>query len=161
MELPFELVYTPKELDLNEFPEMRDVGNLMAATTAYRECLELDRRQRMRQGDTPCVCAISQSVFKSSAMLSARRVASSDGAYRESSGTQQAGNWWKAHCHAPDSRDLSISLHKLGDVEREAGRFHVAMAAYRESELQGDRWANPADTPCRRAARSLYKSSTR
>ena len=37
MELPFELVYTPKELDLNEFPEMRDVKDSPILATAIME----------------------------------------------------------------------------------------------------------------------------
>lgn len=41
MELPFELVYTPKELDLNEFPEMRDVKDFPILATAIMESIDV------------------------------------------------------------------------------------------------------------------------
>ena len=41
MELPFELAYTPKELDLNEFPEMRDVKDSPILATAIMENIEV------------------------------------------------------------------------------------------------------------------------
>lgn len=41
MELPFELVYTPKELDLNEFPEMRDVKDSPILATAIMESIDV------------------------------------------------------------------------------------------------------------------------
>lgn len=41
MELPFELVYTPKELDLNEFPEMRDVKDSPILATAIMENIDV------------------------------------------------------------------------------------------------------------------------
>ena len=41
MELPFELVYTPKELDLNEFPEMRDVKYAPILATALMESIDV------------------------------------------------------------------------------------------------------------------------
>ena len=41
MELPFELVYTPKELDLNEFPEMRDVKDSPILATAIMEGIDV------------------------------------------------------------------------------------------------------------------------
>ena len=43
MELPFELVYTPKELDLNEFPEMRDVKDSPILATAIMEGVDVFR----------------------------------------------------------------------------------------------------------------------
>ena len=41
LELPFELVYTPKELDLGEFPEMRDVKDSPILATAIMECIDV------------------------------------------------------------------------------------------------------------------------
>ena len=41
MELPFELVYTPKELDTNEFPEMRDVKDFPILATAIMEGIDV------------------------------------------------------------------------------------------------------------------------
>lgn len=41
MELPFELVYTPKELDLNEFPEMRDAKDSPILATAIMESIDI------------------------------------------------------------------------------------------------------------------------
>ena len=41
MELPFELVYTPKELDWNEFPEMRDVKDSPILATAIMEGIDV------------------------------------------------------------------------------------------------------------------------
>ena len=41
MELQFELVYTPKELDLNEFPEMRDVKDSPILATAIMENIDV------------------------------------------------------------------------------------------------------------------------
>lgn len=41
MELPFELVYTPKELDLNEFPVMRDVKDSPILATAIMESVDI------------------------------------------------------------------------------------------------------------------------
>lgn len=37
MELPFELVYTPKTLNLSEFPEMRDMKDSPILATAIME----------------------------------------------------------------------------------------------------------------------------
>ena len=41
MELPFELVYTPKSLDLEIFPEMRDVKDLPILATAIMEDIDV------------------------------------------------------------------------------------------------------------------------
>lgn len=41
MELPFELVYTPKVLDLNEFPEMRDTKDSPILATAIMEGIDV------------------------------------------------------------------------------------------------------------------------
>ena len=41
MELPFELVYTPKELDLNEFPERRDEKDSPILATAIMEGIDV------------------------------------------------------------------------------------------------------------------------
>lgn len=41
MELPFELVYTPKVLDLNELPEMRDRKDTPILATALMEGIEV------------------------------------------------------------------------------------------------------------------------
>lgn len=41
LELPFELVYTPKELDLNEFPEMRDTKDSPILATAIMEGIDV------------------------------------------------------------------------------------------------------------------------
>jgi len=40
LELPFELVYTPKVLDLNEFPEMRDIKDSPILATAILENID-------------------------------------------------------------------------------------------------------------------------
>lgn len=39
--MPFELVYTPKELDLNEFPEMRDAKDSPILATAIMEEIDV------------------------------------------------------------------------------------------------------------------------
>ncbi len=41
LELPFELVYTPKELDLNEFPQMRDTKDSPILATALLESIDV------------------------------------------------------------------------------------------------------------------------
>lgn len=41
LELPFELVYTPKALDLNEFPEMRDTKDSPILATAIMEGIDV------------------------------------------------------------------------------------------------------------------------
>lgn len=41
MELPFELVYTPKTLDLGEFPEMRDVKDAPILATMIMEGIDV------------------------------------------------------------------------------------------------------------------------
>lgn len=41
MELPFELVYTPKSLDLDEFPEMRDIKDSPILATAIMESIDV------------------------------------------------------------------------------------------------------------------------
>ena len=41
MELPFELVYTPEELDADEFPEMRDVKDFPILATAIIEGVDV------------------------------------------------------------------------------------------------------------------------
>ncbi|WP_434311782.1 putative toxin-antitoxin system toxin component, PIN family [Hominifimenecus sp. rT4P-3] len=41
LELPFELVYTPKTLDLNEFPEMRDIKDSPILATAIMESIDV------------------------------------------------------------------------------------------------------------------------
>lgn len=41
MELPFELLYTPKELDLKEFPEMRDEKDSPILATAIMEGVDV------------------------------------------------------------------------------------------------------------------------
>lgn len=41
LELPFELVYTPKALDLNEFPEMRDAKDSPILATAILESIDV------------------------------------------------------------------------------------------------------------------------
>lgn len=41
MELPFELVYTPKQLDLDEFPEMRDTKDSPILATAILEDIDI------------------------------------------------------------------------------------------------------------------------
>ncbi len=41
VELPFELVYTPKELDSNEFPEMRDAKDFPILATAIMESIDV------------------------------------------------------------------------------------------------------------------------
>lgn len=41
LELPFELVYTPKKLDLEEFPEMRDTKDSPILATAIMENIDV------------------------------------------------------------------------------------------------------------------------
>lgn len=41
LELPFELVYTPKVLDLNEFPEMRDTKDSPILATVIMEGIDV------------------------------------------------------------------------------------------------------------------------
>ena len=41
LELPFELVYTPKTLNLNEFPEMRDTKDSPILATAIMEGIDV------------------------------------------------------------------------------------------------------------------------
>ncbi len=41
LELPFELVYTPKEMDLSDFPEMRDVKDAPILATAIMESIDV------------------------------------------------------------------------------------------------------------------------
>ena len=41
MELPFELVYTPKSLDLDEFPKMRDTKDSPILATAIMESIDV------------------------------------------------------------------------------------------------------------------------
>ena len=41
LELPFELVYTPKALDLSEFPEMRDMKDSPILATAIMEGIDV------------------------------------------------------------------------------------------------------------------------
>jgi putative PIN family toxin of toxin-antitoxin system len=41
LELPFELVYTPKVLDLEEFPEMRDTKDSPILATAIMEGIDV------------------------------------------------------------------------------------------------------------------------
>lgn len=41
LELPFELVYTPKELDLDEFPQMRDAKDSPILATALIEGIDV------------------------------------------------------------------------------------------------------------------------
>lgn len=41
IQLPFELVYTPKELNLDEFPEMRDTKDAPILATAIMEGIDV------------------------------------------------------------------------------------------------------------------------
>ena len=41
MELPFELVYTPKSLELDDFPEMRDIKDAPILATAIMEDIDI------------------------------------------------------------------------------------------------------------------------
>lgn len=41
LELPFELVYTPKTLDLSEFPQMRDTKDSPILATAIMESIDV------------------------------------------------------------------------------------------------------------------------
>lgn len=41
LELPFELVYTPKALDLSEFPQMRDTKDSPILATAIMESIDV------------------------------------------------------------------------------------------------------------------------
>lgn len=41
MELPFELVYTPKSLNLSSFPEMRDAKDSPILATAIMEGIDI------------------------------------------------------------------------------------------------------------------------
>ena len=41
LELPFELVYTPKTFDLNDFPEMRDIKDSPILATIIMEGIDI------------------------------------------------------------------------------------------------------------------------
>ena len=41
LELPFELVYTPKALDLNDFPQMRDAKDSPILATAMMDGIDV------------------------------------------------------------------------------------------------------------------------
>ena len=41
LELPFELVYTPKALALTDYPEMRNVKDSPILATAIMECIDV------------------------------------------------------------------------------------------------------------------------
>jgi tetratricopeptide (TPR) repeat protein len=89
-----------------------DAGNLMAATAAYRECLELDRRQRMRQGDTPQVLRdLSQSSKLGDVEREAGQLSVATEAYRESlEPAGNCGNCGRLGDTPQVLRDLSVSL---------------------------------------------------
>lgn len=64
MELPFELVYTPKELDLNEFPEMRDVKDSPILATAIMENIDVfltgDKDFLVLDAETPQILTMKE-----------------------------------------------------------------------------------------------------
>lgn len=68
MELPFELVYTPKVLDLNEFPEMRDVKDAPILATALMEGIEVfvtgDKDFTVLEVEMPEILTISKFLEK-------------------------------------------------------------------------------------------------
>ena len=64
LELPFELVYTPKVLDLNEFPEMRDKKDSPILATAIMEDIDVfitgDRDFLVLDVDIPKILTITE-----------------------------------------------------------------------------------------------------
>ena len=68
MELPFELVYTPKVLDLNEFPEMRDRKDTPILATALMEGIEVlvtgDKDFTVLEVEMPEILTISEFLKK-------------------------------------------------------------------------------------------------
>lgn len=68
MELPFELVYMPKTLRLNEFPEMRDEKDLPILATAILENIDVlvtgDKDFLVLDVDTPEIITMSEFLEK-------------------------------------------------------------------------------------------------
>lgn len=68
MELPFELVYTPKVLDVNEFPEMRDVKDTPILATALMEGIDVfltgDKDFTVLEVELPEILTISEFLEK-------------------------------------------------------------------------------------------------
>lgn len=68
MELPFELVYTPKVLDLNELPEMRDRKDTPILATALMEGIEVlvtgDKDFTVLEVEMPEILTISEFLKK-------------------------------------------------------------------------------------------------
>jgi tetratricopeptide (TPR) repeat protein len=112
----------------------RDLGNLEAARTAWRESLDLRRRLREAVGDTP------QALRDLSVSL--ERVGQVEGdlgnleaartAYREALDLRRGLR--EALGDTPQAlRDLSVSLNNVGQVEGDLGNLEAARSAYRES----------------------------
>lgn len=64
LELPFELVYTPKALDLGEFPEMRDIKDSPILATAIMEGIDVfvtgDKDFLVLDVDTPEIVTMAE-----------------------------------------------------------------------------------------------------
>ena len=64
LELPFELVYTPRELDLNEFPQIRDAKDLPILATAIMEGIDVfltcDKDFLVMDVETPEILTMKQ-----------------------------------------------------------------------------------------------------
>lgn len=64
VELPFELVYTPQKLDLNDFPEMRDVKDSPILATAIMENVDVfltgDKDFLVLDVDTPEILTMKE-----------------------------------------------------------------------------------------------------
>ena len=64
LELPFELVYTPKTLDLGEFPEMRDIKDSPILATAIMEGIDAfvtgDKDFLVLDVDTPEIVTMAE-----------------------------------------------------------------------------------------------------
>lgn len=64
IELPFELLYTPKELDLKEFPEMRDEKDSPILATAIMEGVDVfltgDKDFLVLEVDTPEILTMKE-----------------------------------------------------------------------------------------------------
>ena len=70
MELPFELVYTPKTLNLSDFPEMRDAKDSPILATAIMEEIDVfvtgDKDFLVLDVEMPEIMGLSQSLCKPS-----------------------------------------------------------------------------------------------
>ena len=68
LELPFELVYTPKSFDVRNFPEMRDCKDSPILATAIMENVDIiltgDKDFLVLDLETPTICTIREFLEK-------------------------------------------------------------------------------------------------